>query len=68
MSQIAPRVMPALFGLPERPRDYAEWELYPSFAGICQRHYPQLRTKHGTELGYRMRRGQPVAYIKDRYF
>ena len=68
LAQIRCSVLPDLFGLPDRPHSYAEWERTPAFAGVCQAHYRRLRTKHGTELGYTMRHGQVRRFVKDTYF
>lgn len=67
-SHIKPSCMPDLFGLPPYPRSYAEWEQYPPFLAVCSRHYRVLRYKHGTELGYTMRKGQVTRYVRDYYF
>jgi hypothetical protein len=62
-------LMEPVFGLPNwSGRGYdirlADWSMYDDFAHVCQKHYAQIRNRHGTELGYRMRNGKTEAYVK----
>lgn len=33
--------------------------------GTCQKHYGQIRYRHGTDLAYKIRGGKVRAYVKD---
>lgn len=71
------QVVPDIFGIPPYsskilpgwiplfPNSDVWW--YPHDVFVCQKHFSQIRRKHGTELGYTMRNGQIKRYVKDHY-
>ena len=71
------QVVPDIFGIPAYstkilpgwlhhfPDSDVWW--YPHDVFVCQKHFSQIRRKHGTELGYTMRDGQIKRYVKDYY-